>query len=244
MVTCYDSAFARIVDASPVDVVLVGDSLGNVVLGHPDTIPVTLDDMIHHCRAVSRVVDRALVAVDMPFGTYQVSGDAAVQNAIRLIQQGGASAVKLEGGTEVCEQVRRITSAGIPVLGHLGLTPQSIHQIGGYKVQGKGDAGSHVLQSALALQAAGASAVVLELIPAQLAIEVTQALKIPTIGIGAGAGCDGQVLVLHDLLGFDSQFNPKFLKKYANLESIVSNALLQYHEDVMTRSFPASSHSY
>lgn len=244
VVTCYDAAFGRIVESSPIDIVLVGDSLGNVVLGFESTIPVTLDHMIHHTAAVTRVVKRPFVIADMPFMTY-ASVDVALANAGKLVQYGGASGVKLEGGEHICAQVEAITKSGIPVMGHLGLTPQSVHALGGYKVQAKEKAAQQKLISdAKALQDAGAFCIVLEMIPSSLSAEVTQQLKIPTIGIGAGPGCSGQVLVLHDLLGFNSKFKPKFLKTYAALEEIVGDALRQYDKDVKMGKFPAKENSF
>lgn len=245
VVTCYDAAFGRLVEESPVDVVLVGDSLGNVILGHDSTIPVTLNDMIHHAAAVTRVVKRPLVVVDMPFLTCQVSVEETLRNCGRVIQESGAQAVKIEGGENILPQVRALVSAGIPVMGHLGLTPQSVHAMGGYKVQGKGsDARKRILDDAKALAEAGIFALVLEMVPAELAAEVTAATPVPTIGIGAGGGCDGQVLVLHDLLGFDDDFNPKFLKKYANLGAVVRDALAKYDKEVKSGSFPAAKNEF
>jgi 3-methyl-2-oxobutanoate hydroxymethyltransferase len=244
MVTCYDAAFANILSRTEIDLVLVGDSLGNVMLGHSDTLPVTMNDMLHHTRAVTRVLKNKFVIADMPFGSYQTGTRDAVRNAVSLIQEGGANAVKLEGGRTVTEQIRKITDAGIPVVGHLGLTPQHIHAIGGYKVQGRGRDADRIIEEAEILQQAGAFMLVLELVPADLASEITGRIEIPTIGIGAGAECDGQVLVMHDLLGFDQQFNPKFLKKYANLGSVITNALDQYHHDVVSRTFPAKENCY
>ena len=244
MVTCYDSAFGRIVEASPVDMVLVGDSLGNVLLGYDSTIPVTMDDMIHHTAAVTRVVKRPFVAVDMPFLTY-TNCDDAMKNAGRLIQEGGAHGVKLEGGAAICPQVRALVAAGIPVIGHLGLTPQSVHALSGYKVQAKEqEAQIKLAADARALQDAGAFCIVLEMIPASVAQVVTKGLSVPTIGIGAGVACDGQVLVMHDLLGFDTTFNPKFLKKYANLNKIIGDALEAYDREVKTSVFPDPEHSF
>jgi 3-methyl-2-oxobutanoate hydroxymethyltransferase len=244
MVTCYDAAFGRIVEQSPIDMVLVGDSLGNVLLGHDSTIPVTIADMIHHTAAVTRVVRRPFVAADMPFLTYATKDDA-LKNAGALVQCGGAHGVKLEGGAAICPQIEALVSAGIPVIGHLGLTPQSVHALSGYKLQAKGkDAQKKLLEDARALEAAGAFCVVLEMIPASLAKEVSKILTIPTIGIGAGVGCDGQVLVMHDLLGFDDSFKPKFLKKYANLSKVIGEALAAYDKDVKTKKFPASEHSF
>ena len=244
MVTCYDAAFGRIVELSPIDMVLVGDSLGNVLLGYSSTIPVTIDDMIHHTAAVTRAVKRPFVAGDMPFLTYATVDDA-LRNAGKLIQLGGAHGVKLEGGEAICPQVEALVAAGIPVVGHLGLTPQSVHALSGYKVQAKEkEAQKRLIADAKALQDAGAFCIVLEMIPASLATTVSQSLEIPTIGIGAGAGCDGQVLVMHDLLGFDSDFNPKFLKKYANLNKIIGDALSDYDKDVKSGKFPATEHSF
>jgi 3-methyl-2-oxobutanoate hydroxymethyltransferase len=244
MVTCYDSAFAKIVDASNVDMVLVGDSVGNVMLGYENTLPVSVNDMIHHAGAVCRAVSRVFVAVDMPFGSYQVSIEQAVENAIKIVQATGAQAVKLEGGEAYVEHIRAIIRAGIPVIGHLGLTPQSINVLGGYKVQGKGSEGDLLLADARALEKAGVMALVLELIPATLAQRVTDALAIPTIGIGAGVGCDGQVLVLQDMLGFDESFQPKFLKKYLNLGDLVGKALDKFDAEVKDEKFPSSENAF
>jgi 3-methyl-2-oxobutanoate hydroxymethyltransferase len=244
MVTCYDSAFGRIVEDSPIDMVLVGDSLGNVLLGYDSTIPVTIEDMIHHTAAVTRVVRRPFVVADMPFLTYATKEDA-LKNAGALVQRGGAHGVKLEGGVAICPQIEALVAAGIPVIGHLGLTPQSVHALSGYKVQAKEkDAQKRLLEDAKALEAAGAFCVVLEMIPASLAKTVSQALSVPTIGIGAGAGCDGQVLVMHDLLGFNDSFKPKFLRKYANLNMVIGDALASYDQDVKSRKFPAPEHGF
>ena len=244
MVTCYDSAFAKLVNRSPIDIVLVGDSLGNVVMGYQNTIPVTIEDMIHYSKCVGRVIGRPLLVTDMPFMSYS-DKNKAVHNAGRLIQEGLACAVKVEGGSEICDRVEAIVQNGIPVMGHLGLTPQSIHMLGGFKVQAKTeDARLKLLEDAKALERAGAFALVLEMIPADLALEISKELKIPTIGIGAGAGCDGQVLVLHDLLGFDLSFNPKFLKRYANFETTVIEAISSYCVDVKSGQFPSDSQSF
>ena len=244
MVTCYDSAFGRIVEDSSIDMVLVGDSLGNVVLGFDSTIPVTIDDMVHHTAAVTRVVKRPFVTADMPFMTY-ATVESALKNAAKLMQSGGAHGVKLEGGVSICPQVEALVAAGIPVVGHLGLTPQSVHALSGYKVQAREkDAQKRLLADAKALEDAGAFCVVLEMIPAKLAKEVSKVLTVPVIGIGAGAGCDGQVLVMHDLLGFDDAFKPKFLKKYANLSKIISEALASYDKEVKSGKFPAQEHSF
>lgn len=244
MLTAYDFTFARIFDEAGVDVLLVGDSLGNVVQGHDTTLPVTLDDIVYHTRTVSRGVRRAMVVADMPFGSYQVGPEDAVRSAVRLVQEGGAHAVKLEGGVAIAETIRRIVAAQIPVMGHVGLTPQSVNQMGGFRVQGRGDEGRHqVIEDALAVEAAGAFAVVLEGIPAELGREVTQRLSIPTIGIGAGVHCDAQVLVMHDLLGLND-WTPSFVKQYANLGAVASQAARTYVEEVVNRKFPDAEHSY
>ncbi len=244
MVTCYDAAFGALIERTGIDMILVGDSAGNVVLGFKDTIPVTMEHMVHLTASVGRVVKRAMLVADMPFLSYNLSVEQALRNAGRLIQEGGAHAVKLEGGTAIIPQVRAIVQAGIPVVGHLGLTPQSVHQLGGYRVQGKGDAAKQVIEDAVKLAEAGACALVLELVPGPLADEISRKIPIPTIGIGAGAGTDGQVLVLHDLLGFNSEFSPKFLKKYANLGDMVTQALSAYDQDVKTGQFPGPEHSF
>jgi len=245
VVTCYDSAFARLVDQTDVDIVLVGDSLGNVMLGHDNTIPVTMDDMLHHARAVARVLTRPFLCVDMPFLSYHLSVQQALTNAGRLIQEGGAQGVKVEGGRSIAPQVRALVEAGIPVMGHLGLTPQSVHAMGGYRVQGRGvEAAQAMLDDARALEEAGIFALVLEMVPAELARRITETLKVPTIGIGAGPICDGQVLVLHDILGFDEGFNPKFLKKYANLGKVVREAVEAYDTEVKSGAFPGPDHSF
>jgi 3-methyl-2-oxobutanoate hydroxymethyltransferase len=244
MVTCYDSSFGKIVEDSKIDMVLVGDSVGNVMLGYSSTIPVSIDDMIHHAAAVTRVVKRPFVAADLPFLTYS-SVEVALLNAGKLMQRGGVQGVKLEGGTSFCPQVSALVEAGIPVIGHLGLTPQSVHSLGGYKVQARQkDAQEQLMKDAKALESAGVFCLVLEMIPSDLAQEVSKALKVPVIGIGAGSGCDGQVLVLQDLLGFDRHFNPKFLKKYANLDEVIGNALEAYDKDVKSGIFPAAEHSF
>jgi 3-methyl-2-oxobutanoate hydroxymethyltransferase len=244
MLTAYDFSFARIFDEAGIDVLLVGDSLGNVVQGLENTLPVTLDEAIYHTRLVARAARRALVVGDMPFGSYQVSPEDAVRSAIRFVKEGGAHAVKLEGGPAVAPTIERIVAAEIPVMGHVGLTPQAVHRMGGYRVQGRSQAGAErVLEAALAVEAAGAFAVVLEGMPAPLAAEITRALRIPTIGIGAGPGCDGQVLVMHDLLGL-SDWTPSFVKQYANLGSLASQAARRFAEEVDTGKFPAEEHCY
>ncbi len=239
MLTAYDAAMARLLEMAGVDLLLVGDSLGMVVQGHDTTLPVTLDDVIYHSRAVSRVVRRPLVVADLPFLTYQTGVDEAVRNAGRLIQEGGAAAVKLEGGRSVVDVVSRITEVGIPVMGHLGLTPQSFHQLGGFRKQAKTPEDAEALfADAAALQRAGAFAVVLESIPGDLAERVSRALEIPTIGIGAGAGCDGQVLVTHDILGlYDSA--PPFAKTYAQIGEDIIRAVGEFADDVRQSRFPA-----
>lgn len=244
VLTCYDAAFARILNTTALDVVLVGDSLGNVLLGFDSTIPVRMEHMIHHTAAVSRVLNHAFLVADMPFMSYNVSVQQALDNAARLIQEGGAQAVKLEGGAEILPQVEAIVQAGIPVVGHLGLTPQKIHSLGGFRVQGRGEQGEALLTAAKQLESAGICALVLELIPQALTERVTKALKVPTIGIGAGPKADGQVLVLHDLLGFDDGFKPKFLKTYANLRETVSDAVDRYVDDVKSTSYPSQEHSF
>jgi 3-methyl-2-oxobutanoate hydroxymethyltransferase len=244
MLTAYDWSFARIFDAAGIDVLLVGDSLGNVIQGQETTLPVTLDEVVYHTRAVARGARRALVVGDMPFGSYQVSPEEAVRSAVRLVKEGGAQAVKLEGGVAVREVIARIAAAEIPVMGHVGLTPQAVHRMGGHRVQGRGEARrARVLADARAVQEAGAFAVVLEGVPADLAAEITAELAIPTIGIGAGAGCDGQVLVLHDLLGL-SDWTPSFVKQYANLGALASQAARAFAEDVAQGKFPGAEHSY
>jgi len=245
MVTAYDYSMAKIVDAAGVDMVLVGDSLGMVIQGMPDTLSVTLDDMAYHGRCVARGLENAHLTVDLPFMSYQISPEQALQSAGRLVQQGKAQSVKLEGGARSVAAVERIVSAGIPVVAHLGLTPQSVHTLGGWKVQGRGaQAAEQLLQDALALQDAGAFALVLEMVPAELAAQVSAALEIPTIGIGAGVHCDGQVLVINDLLGFDLGFSPRFLKRYAELQPQMVQAVQSYVEEVRTGEFPTSAHSF
>ena len=245
MLTAYDYTMASILDESNIDILLVGDSLGNVVLGYDSTLPVTMEDMLHHTKAVSRAVRNAMIVADMPFLSYQISPEAALANAGRFLKEADAQAVKLEGGREFAEVVHKITYAGIPVMAHLGLTPQSVHQLGGYKVQGKKeDAAEIMIQDAKILEEAGAFSVVLECVPEKLAAEITGSLSIPTIGIGAGVSCDGQVLVVNDMLGMYERMTPKFVKKYANLNLEIRNAVKRYIEDVKTNSFPDSEHSF
>ena len=243
--TAYDYCFARILDNAGIDVLLVGDSLGAVVQGHDTTLPVTLEDIIYHTRAVIRGRQRALVVSDMPFMTFQVGVDEAKRNAGRLLQEGGAEAVKLEGGVAQAATIEAVVQMGVPVMGHVGLTPQSVHQFGGYKIQGRGEgqAGA-ILQDALAVEEAGAFAVVLEGIPLQLAKEITQRLSIPTIGIGAGPHCDGQILVAHDMLGLFDDFTPKFVKQYANLKAVIGEAVDAYAAEVRTNAFPDEQHTF
>ncbi len=244
MLTAYDFAFARIFDDAGIDVLLVGDSLGNVVQGQDTTLPVTLDEAIYHTRMVVRGVRRALVVGDLPFGSYQISSEEAVRSAVRMMKEGGAHAVKLEGGTAVRDTIARIVGAGIPVMGHVGLTPQSVHAMGGFRVQGRGDAGRRrVIEDALAVEEAGAFAVVLEGMPTAVAAEITARLRIPTIGIGAGADCDGQVLVMHDMLGLND-WTPSFVKQYANLGAQAHRAARAFAEEVTDGKFPGEEHGY
>jgi 3-methyl-2-oxobutanoate hydroxymethyltransferase len=245
MLTAYDYTFARLVDSAGVDVILVGDSASNVMAGHETTLPITLDQMIYHASSVVRGVDRALVVVDLPFGSYQGNPKEALNSAIRIMKESGGHAVKLEGGSEVVSTVQRLVQSGIPVMGHLGLTPQSIYQFGTYAVRAKEEAeASKLLDDALALQEAGCFALVLEKIPATLAAKVTAALRIPTIGIGAGADVDGQVLVLHDMLGMNTEFNPRFLRRYAQLGELIPAAIRQYVQDVRAKHFPNDQERY
>lgn len=245
MLTAYDYSTAKLEDESGVTSILVGDSLGNVILGYEDTISVTMEDMIHHGAAVARGAKNALVIIDMPFMSYQTSVYDAVVNAGRLMKEGRAGAVKLEGGREVCPQIKAIVDAGIPVCAHLGLTPQSINAFGGFKVQGKTEAAAkRLLEDALEVEKAGAFAVVLEGIPKKLADLVTERLTIPTIGIGAGNGCDGQVLVYQDMLGMFSDFTPKFVKRYAETGEIMKKAFRQYIEEIQSGVFPSEEHEY
>jgi 3-methyl-2-oxobutanoate hydroxymethyltransferase len=245
MVTAYDYSTARIIDAVGIPLILVGDSLGMVMLGYESTIPVTIEDMLHHTKAVVRGTKRAMVIGDMPFMTYQVTVEDALRNAARFIQEAGAQAVKLEGGVSVAEKIRRLVECGIPVMGHIGLTPQSIHQFGGYRIQGKTpEAAKLMLRDAQAVEEAGAFAIVLETVPTQLATLISQKINIPTIGIGAGAGCDGQVQVIHDMLGWFTDFVPKHTKQYARLADIITGALTEYHNEVKSVSFPTDEQSF
>lgn len=245
MMTAYDYPSAKLVEEAGVDMILVGDSLGMVVLGYDSTIPVTMEDMIHHTKAVTRAAKRAFVVADMPFMSYHTTLAEAVKNAGRLMQEGQAKAVKLEGGSEVAPIVTRCVQAGIPVVGHIGLTPQSVHQLGGYKVQGRDmAAASRLLEEAHALQEAGAFAIVLECVPEEVTGMIAKKLEIPVIGIGAGATCDGQVLVFHDVVGYASQLAPKFVKRYADVGEIIRDAVAAYAKEVETRDFPAPEHVF
>ncbi len=245
MLTAYDYTTARLLDEAGVNTILVGDSLGNVILGYEDTISVTVEDMIHHSAAVARGAKNALVVTDLPFMSYQTSVYDAVVNAGRLMKEGRAGAVKLEGGKEVCPQIKAIVSAGIPVVAHLGLTPQSINTFGGFKVQGKTEAAAkNLIEDAKAVEEAGAFLLVLECVPAKLAKLVTESINIPTIGIGAGAGCDGQVLVIYDMLGMFSDFKPKFVKHFANAGDMIREAVKTYIAEIDDGTFPAEEHCY
>lgn len=244
-VTAYDYPWARLADQAGMDIVLVGDSLGMVVLGYTDTVSVTMEEMIHHTRAVVRGVEHALVVTDMPFGSCSSSIPAAIDNAVRILKEGRADAVKVEGGVAMANTVAAMVAAGIPVQGHIGLTPQTATSLGGFKVQGKSaQAARQLIDDALALEAAGCFSIVLEAIPAPLAEHITGRLAIPTIGIGAGPDCDGQVLVIHDLVGLYDRFTPKFVKQYARINEPVGEALRQYREEVQNRAFPTAAHSF
>ena len=245
MLTAYDYPFAQIVDEAGIDVILVGDSLGMVVQGRENTLPVTMDEMIYHAKMVSRAVKNAMVIGDMPFMSYQVSVENAVRNAGRFLKEAGASAVKIEGGAEVAEHIKAMTKADIPVMAHIGLTPQSIHRMGGYKVQGKTEeSAKRLLEEAHIVEDAGAFSLILEAIPADLAKQITSELRIPTIGIGAGPHCDGQVLVIHDVIGLFERFVPKFVKRYANLKGEALKAVKSYKEEVEKGIFPSEEHSF
>ncbi len=245
MLTAYDFPSAQLVDASGIDMILVGDSLGMVVLGYDSTTPVTMEEMLHHCRAAARGTKRAFLVGDMPFMSYQAGTAEAVRNAGRFLKEGGMDCIKLEGGRDMADTVRAITRAGIPVLGHIGLTPQTLSKLGGYRVQGKTAAAARALLSdALALQEAGCFGIVLEAVPALVAEVISKTLHIPTIGIGAGAGCDGQVLVFHDILGLYDLLQPRFVKEYLSLRQPILAALQSYAQDVQARRFPAPEHTY
>ena len=243
--TAYDFPTAKILDICGIDIILVGDSLGMVVLGYQSTIPVTMEDMIHHTKAVSRAVNRAFVVADMPFMSYHISKEQAMTNAAKLIAEGGAHAVKLEGGEEIASIVKAIVDAGIPVVGHLGLTPQSVHQLGGYKVQGKEkEKAKKILNDAKVLEQAGICALVLESIPMELAKDIAENISVPTIGIGAGPYCDGQILVTHDMLGITQGHRPKFVKQYADIEKIMIEGINAYIKEVQQGLFPDEEHSF
>ena len=245
MLTAYDYSMAALLDQVGIDILLVGDSLGMVVLGHETTLPVTMEEMLHHTKAVSRAARRAMVVGDMPFMSYQISAEQALENAGRFLKEADAHAVKLEGGQEIADTVKKIVESGIPVMAHLGLTPQSIHQLGGYGVQGKeSEAAKKMIQDAKALEDAGIFSLVLECVPTPLAKAITEEISVPTIGIGAGIHCDGQVLVTHDLLGLFEKFIPKFVKRYAELNKPVKEAVKQFIEEVQTGKFPGVEHSF
>jgi len=245
MLTAYDYSFAKLFDGSGIDAILVGDSASNVMAGHETTLPITLDQMIYHAQCVVRGINRCLVVVDMPFGSYQSNTDNAVASAIRIMKETGAHSIKLEGGEEVVESIKRIVAAGIPVMGHLGLTPQSIYKFGTYTVRAKHEEEAAKLRNdAQLLQEAGCFAVVLEKIPADLAKEVSESLTIPTIGIGAGKYCDGQILVMHDMLGINNEFKPRFLRQYLTLQEQITTAVQQYVKDVKLKEFPNDEESY
>lgn len=245
MLTAYDFTTARMVDAGGVDAVLIGDSASNVMAGFETTLPITLDQMIYHTQCVIRGIDRALVVADLPFGTYQSNPEKALESAVRMMKEGGAHAIKIEGGKEIEESIRKIVNAGIPVMGHLGLTPQSIYQFGTYKVRAKEEAEAEkLLSDALLLEELGCFGIVLEKIPADLAKKVSESISIPTIGIGAGPNCDGQVLVYHDMVGMNKGFSPKFLRRYLDLYSEITGAVSQYVKDVKSADFPNNQESY
>lgn len=245
MITAYDFSFARIMDGAGVDVILVGDSASNVMAGHETTVPITLEQMIYHAQCVVRGIDRSLVVVDLPFGSYQSNSDIALASAVRIMKESGGHSVKMEGGEEILDSIKKIVSAGIPVMGHLGLTPQSIYKFGTYAVRAKEEAEAEKLKrDALLLQEAGCFAIVLEKIPAELAKEVSQSLHIPTIGIGAGNACDGQVLVMHDMLGINTEFKPRFLRQYLNMHEQITGAVQKYIGDVKSGDFPNEAEQY
>lgn len=245
MLTAYDFSFAKIIDGAGIDVILVGDSASNVMAGHETTLPITLDQMIYHASSVIRGVDRCLVVVDLPFGSYQSNSDIALASAVRIMKETGGHAVKLEGGQEAVESIQKIVSAGIPVMGHLGLTPQSIYKFGTYAVRAKEEEEANKLRhDAHLLERAGCFAIVLEKIPASLAKEVSQSISIPTIGIGAGGDCDGQVLVMHDMLGINTEFKPRFLRQYSNIHEQATIAVQQYIKDVKAKDFPNTTEQY
>lgn len=244
VLTAYDFPFTRLIDGCGVDVILVGDSVGVVFAGHDTTLPVTMDEMLYHVKAVRRADPKALVVADMPFMSYQTGIEDACRNCGRMIKEGGAEAVKVEGGSNMAHVIRAVSSIDIPVMAHIGLTPQSVHRMGGYKVQGRNEQAERIMDDALAVQHAGAFAVVLEGIPAKLAVEISAELTIPTIGIGAGPACDGQVLVIHDILGLCEKYSPKFVKRYVDLAPLISGAVKQYVDEVRAGEFPTEEHSF
>jgi 3-methyl-2-oxobutanoate hydroxymethyltransferase len=244
MLTSYDYPFTRIMDAAGVDIILIGDSVGVVVAGHETTLPVTMDEMLYHTRAVRRAEPKAVVVADMPFMSYQACIEDACRNCGRMIKEGGAEAVKIEGGMNMAHVIRAVSQIDIPVMGHIGLTPQSVHRMGGYKVQGRKEQADRILEDAFAVQNSGAFAVVLEGIPAKLAAEITAELTIPTIGIGAGSACNGQVLVIHDILGLCEKYSPKFVKRYVDLKPLISEAVKSYVSEVKSGAFPTEEHSF
>lgn len=245
MLTAYDYSFAKLLDQANIDILLVGDSASNVMAGHETTLPITLDEMIYHAKSVIKGVNRCLVVVDLPFGSYQGNSKKALESAIRIMKESGAHAVKLEGGKEVEDSIKRIIDSGVPVMGHLGLTPQSIYKFGTYSVRAKEEEEAKKLKSdVISLEKAGCFAVVLEKIPAQLAAEITNSVHIPIIGIGAGPNVDGQVLVMHDMLGMNSDFNPRFLRRYSNLSEIINKAVNNYIQDVKNQNFPNAEEQY
>ena len=244
VLTAYDFPFARLVDEGGVDIILVGDSAGVVVAGHDTTLPVTMDEMLYHVKAVRRAGPKALLVADMPFMSYQTGVDDACRNCGRMIKEGGAEAVKVEGGVNMAHVIKTVSSIDIPVMAHIGLTPQSVHRMGGYRVQGRNKQAEKIMEDALAVQQAGAFAVVLEGIPSALAARISSELRIPTIGIGAGAACDGQVLVIHDILGLCEKYSPKFVKRYADLAPTIADAVARYVDEVRTGSFPTEEHSF
>jgi 3-methyl-2-oxobutanoate hydroxymethyltransferase len=245
MLTAYDATFARLFDSAGIEVLLVGDSLGMVIQGHDTTLPVTMDQMVYHCANVARTTETAHLVGDMPFGSYQASPEEAVKNAVRLIAEGHMEAVKLEGGAEYAEVVSRIVRAGVPVMGHIGLTPQSVHKLGGYVLQGRTEQKAQkLLSDAKALEEAGCYSLVLEMMPAELSAEISRSVSVPVIGIGAGAGCDGQVLVCYDLLGMNPDFSPRFVKKYLELGVAIRDAVLRFKDEVKHGEFPAAEHTF
>jgi 3-methyl-2-oxobutanoate hydroxymethyltransferase len=245
MLTAYDATFARLFDEAGVEVLLVGDSLGMVIQGHDTTLPVTMDQMVYHCSAVARTTERAHLVGDMPFGSYQAGADEAVKNAMRLVAEGGMESVKLEGGAEYADVVSRVVRAGVPVMGHIGLTPQSVHKLGGYVVQGRGEEkAQQLLDDAKALEQAGCYSLILEMMPAELSARISRSVSMPVIGIGAGAGCDGQVLVSYDLLGLNPAFTPRFVKRYLEMGVAIRDAVQKFRDDVQHGVFPGPEHSF